>query len=157
MAFDATNPHHRPVLDIVLTGICTSLTHLLQASLLALTVHQSATLSDSNHEAGVRRTPTSGMFHAIGPVTLLNFGGIQRLSHLITVMWQSAIPPTVCTVLLCSEYIRFAISWEVCSYLHPSHGIPGFVSCTCLPETKSHGPLFTHRKSYSYGPQVSRG
>ena len=59
-----------------MAGICMSLTHLLQTSPLVLIEYQSATSSDSNYEAGVRRTPTSSTFHATGPGTLLNFEDI---------------------------------------------------------------------------------
>ena len=64
-------------------------------------------------------------------VAQLSFREIQRLSRLMTVIWQSAIPPTLCTIFLCVLYVQFATAQKVCSLLYPLHVIlvPFFLSC----------------------------
>jgi len=32
----------------------------------------------------------------------------RKVSHLMTVVWQAAIPPTLCTIFLCVLYVQFA-------------------------------------------------
>lgn len=76
-------------------------------------------MSHTNNEAGVCRAHTSGMFCTYTTFGSLSFKfrDIQRLSHLMIIIWQSAIPPTFCTIFLCILYIHYATARQVRSPL----------------------------------------
>jgi hypothetical protein len=45
----------------------------------------------------------------------------------MTVVWRSAIPPTLCTIFLCVLYIQFATAKQVCSRLYLVHSEPSSI------------------------------
>lgn len=106
------------VLDVILSGIRTSAPLAFCSS---CADHASSTiLSHKNHEARVRAPHAPGMFPSriIGPLAPLNFSTFQRLAYLMTAVWKSAIPPTLCAILMCTLYVQFAVAQQVCSRHH---------------------------------------
>ncbi|KAI0252281.1 hypothetical protein BJV78DRAFT_1204188 [Lactifluus subvellereus] len=42
----------------------------------------------------------------------------KRIARLMAIVWQSAVPPTLCTICLCIFYIQFSLATRVCPHFH---------------------------------------